>query len=169
MKYLATFLLVISIHFSFAQQTVKVDDKSKLQEVLNSFMKCITTKDSVKFYSLFHNDPIVWVGVYKDKTQQKRLEKEATALNYKTSDYKTWFRSISTGVPKEEKFYNIDIVEDGNIASITFDYSFWGDNKKGNWGKESWGLVNISGEWKITSVIFSMENEKISPEPERSN
>ena len=168
MKHLAAFLLVITAQFSFAQENIKLDNKAKLQEVLNSFMRCIGTKDSVKFYSLFHSDPIVWVGVYKDKTQQKRLEKDASALNYKTSDYKTWFRSISTGTPKEEKFYNINMVEDGNIASITFDYSFWADNKKGNWGKESWGLVNINGEWKITSVIFSMENEKIFPEPERN-
>ena len=137
MKWIVCLLSLIILQSSFAQDNISVDNKTKLQEVLNTFMKCITTKDSAKFHSLFHKEPVVWVGVYKDKTQHKRLEKDNAALNYRTSDYKTWFRSILTGAPKEEKFYNINIVEDGNIACITFDYSFWADNKKGNWGKES--------------------------------
>jgi hypothetical protein len=39
--------------------------------------------------------------------------------------------------------------------------------QKENWGKESWGLVKIKNQWKITSVIFSMDYEKINPEPKR--
>ncbi|REC62886.1 hypothetical protein DRF65_08680 [Chryseobacterium pennae] len=60
---------------------------------------------------------------------------------------------------------NIDT--DGSIASVAFNFSFWAGGKKGLWGKESWGLVKIKNEWKITSVIFSMENENISPEPQK--
>jgi len=67
----------------------------------------------------------------------------------------------------KKKFYNININEDGYVASVTFDYSFWSHRQKQNWGKESWGLVKANGKWKIASVIFSMEFENIVPEPKR--
>ncbi|MBK6266946.1 hypothetical protein JKA74_18020 [Marivirga sp. S37H4] len=130
-------------------------------------MSSLKTKDSISLYNLFYDGNVTWVGVYKDKTQQKRLERDPNSLNYKIADYKTWFRSTTKGTVKEEKSHNVNIDTDGNIASVTFDFSFWAGGKKGLWGKESWGLVKINGEWKITSVIFSMEQENIFPEPNR--
>lgn len=143
------------------------NDKLELNNVLNTFMSSLKTKDSISLYDLFYDGNVTWVGVYKDKTQQKRLEKDSSLLNYKVSDYKSWFRSTTKGALKEEKFYNVNIDTDGHIASITFDFSFWAGEKKGLWGKESWGLVKIKDKWKITSVIFSMEQENIFPEPKR--
>lgn len=110
---------------------------------------------------------MTWVGVYKDKTHHRRFEKDSSSLNCKIADYKTWFRSTTIGASKEEKFYNVNIDTDGFIASVTFDFSFWAAGKKGLWGKESWGLVKINKQWKIASVIFSMELENIVPEPDR--
>lgn len=156
-------------HNALYSQNISEPDKEKieLQKVLDTFMNSLKTKDSTSLYNLFYEGEVTWVGVYKDKTQQRRLEKDPNALNYKTADYKTWFRSTTKGTVKEEKFYNVNIDTDGSIASITFDFSFWAGGKKGLWGKESWGLVKIDGEWKITSVIFSMEQENIFPEPDR--
>ncbi|GAA0536506.1 nuclear transport factor 2 family protein [Chitinophaga japonensis] len=153
----------------YAQDKPELDeDRIALNEVLNTFMNSLKTKDSVSLYNLFYEGNVTWVGVYKEKTQRRRLEKDSSALDYKVADYKTWFRSTTKGSIKEEKFYNVDIDTDGSIASVTFDFSFWAGGKKGLWGKESWGLVKINNEWKITSVIFSMEQENISPEPERN-
>ncbi|GAA0556956.1 hypothetical protein [Chitinophaga japonensis] len=160
------FLVFNALH---AQDKSELDkDKIALNEVLNTFMNSLKTKDSVSLYNLFYQGNVTWVGVYKEKTQRRRLEKDSSALDYKVADYKTWFRSTTKGSIKEEKFYNVNIDTDGAIASVTFDFSFWAGGKKGLWGKESWGLVKINKEWKITSVIFSMEQENISPEPERN-
>ncbi len=145
------------------------NDKEALHKVLNSFMNSLKTKDSLSLYNLFYNGDVTWVGVYKDNTQQVRLKKDSTAPGYKVADYKTWFRSTTMGSVKEEKFYNVNIDTDGHIASVTFDFSFWAGGKKGLWGKESWGLVKINDQWKITSVIFSMEQENILPEPDREH
>ncbi len=150
------------------QQTPSVPSNAALQNVLETFMDCLKTRDSARFYNLFYDGPVTWVGVYKNHTQEKRKEKDASLSNYKSSDHKTWFRSVSQGSVKEEKFYNVHIETDGNIAALTFDFSYWAGGKKGLWGKESWGLVNINNEWKITSVIFSMEQENILPEPNRN-
>lgn len=162
------FILFIGHNTLYSQNITEPDkDKIELQNVLDTFMSSLKTKDSTRLYSLFYEGQVTWVGVYKDKTQQKRLENNPNAQNYKTADYKTWFRSTTKGSIKEEKFYNVNIDTDGSIASVTFDFSFWAGGKKGLWGKESWGLVKIDDEWKITSVIFSMEQENIFPEPDR--
>lgn len=127
-------------------------------------MECLLKKDSVKFYTLFHKDPVVWVGVTQEKSLLEELKKDSTTKDIFSDSYKQFYISFFKN-EIEEKFYNVQIVEDGYIASVIFDYSFWYKKKKLNWGKESWGLIKTNGEWKITSVIFSIEYEAINPEP----
>lgn len=153
------FLLFI-VCFSYGQQN---SEKQAIQKVLDTFMDCIITKDSTRFYTLFHGEP-VWVGSIMSQTHQNDKKKNAKAKDYFTSDYKSFIRSIYED-SCEEKFYNIRITEDGYIATVFFDYSFWMNGKKLNWGAESWGLIKINGVWKIVSVIFSVEEEPIRPEP----
>lgn len=164
MKNLPLILIIILLsNVVFSQSKVTTDQK-ELKQIINSFMTCIVKKDSTQFYALFHNDPIVWIGVIKNKTHEIMLKKDPTKKNYFESTYKEFYRLISATGTDEEKFYNITINEDGCIAAVTFDYSFWKNKVKSNWGKESWGLVKINGRWKITSVLFSLESEKINPE-----
>ncbi len=171
MKQLTTIcaLLLLS-QFVFCQQSIT--DKTEIIKLVATFSDCLIKKDSVTFYSLFHNDPIVWVGVFKEKTHEDIMKKSTHKENYFTSTYKGFFRSIGgmsdmSGMGgAEEKFKNVIIIADESIASVTFDYSFWGNNEKINWGKESWGLVKINGQWKITSVIFSIELVSVAPELE---
>lgn len=157
MKILIFLISILLIQYHISAQ--EISHKAKINTLLSEFMKCIETKDSVKMYSLFHKGPVSWVGVYKDITQKARLKKDSLALNYKISDYKTWFRNVCKPSPRREEFKNIKIIEDGNVASVTFDYGFWANNKKGNLGKEFWHLINENGNWKIASVIFSIELE----------
>ncbi|TDE47900.1 hypothetical protein E0H99_17115 [Flavobacterium sp. GT3P67] len=153
-------LLISNLTFGQNKETT---DKKEIKQILNSFIDCIVKKDSIKFYTLFHNDPIVWIGVIKKTTHEVMLKKEPTRKNYFESTYKEFYRLLSDA--SEEKFYNIDIKEDGSIAAVTFDYSFWKSKIKANWGTESWGLIKVNGNWKITTVLFSLESEKINPEP----
>lgn len=37
-------------------------------------MGCIKSRDEAKYLSLFQ-EPVLWTGIYKDRTQTKRLEK----------------------------------------------------------------------------------------------
>lgn len=158
MKKLALLTILIT-QISFSQNK----NKEELNKVLNTFMESIVKSDSITFYNLFLEKQVNWVGVYKDRTQQKRLEKDLKNEAFFTDDYKTFFRSVNGQA--EEKFDNIKIIEDGNLASINFDYSFWFKQKMFNWGKESWQLIKIDGKWKITSVVFSMELTKYFPQP----
>jgi hypothetical protein len=164
MKKTILILTIILVSKSAFSQQAKSDDKTEIKKVLSTFMECLLKKDSVKFYTLFHKDPVVWVGVTQEKSLLEELKKDSTTKDNFSDSYKKFYRSFFKN-EIEEKFYNVQIVEDGYIASVIFDYSFWYKKKKLNWGKESWGLIKTNGEWKITSVIFSIEYEAINPEP----
>ncbi|MBP2616151.1 nuclear transport factor 2 family protein [Chryseobacterium jejuense] len=152
-------LLVLSFNFSFAQ----TKDETEILKVMNDFMESIKTRNETQYLSLFQ-EPVLWTGIYKDRTQAKRLEKNPKAEYYFADDYKAFIKGFKDD-KSEEKFDNIKIVEDGAVASANFDYSFWYNGKMENWGKEIWTLMKINGIWKITSVTFSMDLAKYFPQP----
>lgn len=160
MKNLVLLFLFFS-SFTFAQNKT---DKEQIQEVMREFFTAIKEKDSSKFYSLFHEN-VNWIGTYKDKSFDKILHQNHKMKPYFSGNFREFFKSISGTKPVEEKYDNVKIVEDGNIASTNFDYSFWYDNKMLNWGKEIWTLIKVYGTWKITSVNFSMEMTEFYKQP----
>ena len=168
MTRIALIIILLSLTKSSYTQNKPTNDKAAIKTVISNFMNYLVHKDSVQFYSLFHKDPVIWIGVYKEKTQQNRLAKDSTKKNYFSSTYKSFYNSISNLGEDEEKFYNINIFNDESVASASFDYSFWGKGKKINWGKESWHLVKIKDQWKIVSIIFSMDFEGVNPEPKKT-
>lgn len=156
-----------SLFILFLKAQESKSDSAMIMDVLNAFMNCIKKKDSVVYYSLFHKDPVIWIGISKPLTYQNDLQRNKNASDLYTSSHHRFFRGIDAGGTEEEKFYNIQIIEDGAIASVMFDYSFWVSGKKQNWGKENWAMIKTKGQWKIVSVTFSIEDEKLNPEPTR--
>jgi ribosomal protein L25 (general stress protein Ctc) len=157
-------LTVLLLTQSVFSQTKTNAGKKEVQKVLNTFMECLVKKDSIKFYNLFYTEPVVWIGVTQQRSFADELKKDSTAKDNFRANYKSFYRHFYTK-EIEEKFYNIQILEDGYIASVIFDYSFLEKGIKTNWGKEIWAMIKTKGQWKITSVIFSTEDENINPEP----
>ncbi|MBO1254996.1 hypothetical protein J3L16_04750 [Alteromonas sp. 5E99-2] len=63
---------------------------------------------------------------------------------------------ISDSENLEEKIWNVEVATDGYLASVHFDYSDHVNGKKRAWGTESWNLIKVNKEWKITSVAFTV-------------
>jgi hypothetical protein len=154
-KLILIIAIFLSVQFSFAQ-IVKENDQKEIEKVVNEFMKSFVDKDSVKFQALFHKDPVVWIGVFKDKTQFQRKKKNPNVADYNQETYKTFFKGLYKMGAIEEKFYNLKIINDDKIASVNFDFELFENGKKLTWGKEIWGLIKTNGEWKITTVLFSL-------------
>lgn len=159
MKKFVLLILFLS-QISFSQNK----NKEELKKVINTFMESIIKSNSITYQDLFLEKHVNWLGIYRDRTQQKILEKDPKNEAYFVDNYKDFFKSVKGG-NCEEKFYNVEIIEDGNLASINFDYTFWFKKKMLNWGKESWQLIKVNGKWKITSVIFSMDLTEYFPQP----
>lgn len=136
------------------------NDKEQIEQLLHLFMTSIEKKDTSTLYSLFVDVPVSWVAVWKPETlkELKKTKPNEPILEYR--NYKAWIAGLMRDRFYQEKFTNPVITEDGTIGSVTFDYSFLVNNQKGNWGKESWGLIKVNDQWKIASVLFSVELEK---------
>ncbi len=166
MKTILLIIFILLSNFMMAQNLT--NEKAEIGKVLQQFKESIIKKDSTTFYSLFHENPVTWIGVVKNKTQQKRLEKNPlNTKNYFEDTYKNFFKYIMEKASKEEKFEHIKIVNDDVIASVTFDYSFYEDNKISNWGNEYWHLIKAEGKWKIVSIIYSYENAEFFAKPKK--
>ncbi|MEC4048505.1 nuclear transport factor 2 family protein [Flavobacterium sp. SUN046] len=153
---------------SSSAQSKKSTDKDEINKKVKLFMDCIIKKDTVQFYSLFNSEPTVFKGVFKEKSQKDGVRKNPSKfISFISTSYKDFYSSISDNGANQEKFNNIKIDEDGYVASLSFDYSFWNMKKKINWGKEIWSMIKVNGKWQITSIIFSLEFEDVVPEPKK--
>jgi hypothetical protein len=149
-KLLSIVLLTTVLH-SYAQQTT--DNKKEINTIINQYIKSVIEKDSTTFYDLFNDGPVTWCASIKDSSHAK----EKTKAAYFSGSYKGFLRSLFRYKSTEDKFDNIRIVQDGTVASVTMDYSFWANDKMTNWGSKYLGLIKREGKWKITSVIYSLE------------
>jgi hypothetical protein len=149
--------LMITQH-AYAQQ--KKANKEEIIVVTNNYSKYVIAKDSTAFYSLFNDGPVTWCAALKERSQAKELEIKgikAARRNYFSGSYQAFMRSLFRYKSTEDKFDHIRIIEDGTVASVSMDYSFWADNKMTNWGGKYLTLIKRAGKWKITSVIYSLE------------
>ena len=56
----------------------------------------------------------------------------------------------------EEKFYNVNVTQDGSVAWVMFDYQFLRSGTVSNHGVETWQMFKPDGKtWKIASVFWS--------------
>jgi len=160
-------LLIFMLLSGFAAAQNYSPEKKEIETVIRQVKESIIRKDSAAFYRLFHENPVVWIGVVKNRSQAKRLQANpANSKNYFKDTYENFFRYIMEPGRKEEEFNNIRIVNDDVMASVTFDYIFHEDNTITNWGDEAWHLIKAEGKWKIVSVIYSYENAKLFPKHE---
>lgn len=155
---LLLFLLLLTIQHLYAQQ--KSDDKAAINNIINQYSKSVIEKDSVTFYSLFNDGIVTWCAAVRDSSQAREIAKKgqkAVGSNYFSGSYKGFLRALFRTKSTEDKFDNIKIIEDGTVASVTMDYSFWANDQMTNWGGKYLALIKRDGKWKITSVIYSLE------------
>jgi hypothetical protein len=134
--------------------------KKQIEGVIETFRTAIINRDKDRFTRLFLYEQPVWQSVMSDEALQRARQKNPQAMKVRFNPEKN-YRSFIEGIVastrrSEEKFENVRIDTDGDIASVYFDYSFHADDRKTNYGKEAWHLVNTDDGWKIVSVIWSV-------------
>jgi len=156
-KLLSVLILIIT-EACYAQQ--KTDDRQSITDVINTYNKCVIEKDSTVFYGLFNDGPVTWCAALKDRSKEREFQKsgsKSARKSYFSGSCQAFMRSLFRYRTTEDKFDNIQIIEDGTVASVSMDYSFWANNKMTNWGGKYLSLIKRDGKWKITSVIYSIE------------
>jgi len=115
--------------------------------------------------NLFFSDKpeeIGWQAVVDDEklAQLKRDKPQAIkARRIPSNNFISLIDSVvSSKGSEEEQMSNLSIDTDGEIASVSFDYSYLTNTKMINWGKEQWQLVRTESGWKIFSVVYTIRN-----------
>ncbi|WP_133470042.1 hypothetical protein [Paraglaciecola marina] len=164
-------ILVVSIllftQVSFANTA---SGNEALYKIVKDFESAITTKDRSKYFHLFYEGTVSWVGVFSSDDYNKEKSKADTARangEPATKPMKTFpgdhvhFFDVMIAPDKNFNkiaFENVKIQHDGEIANVYFDYAVYhGDGVvKTFWGKKSMLLVNTESGWKINSAIHSV-------------
>lgn len=151
------FIPIFMLMMAFCAAQKYSQQKKEIESIITAVKESIIKKDTTTFKSLFTKDSFNWTAVITDKTQQKRIEKDHKAVNTFTKNFNNFYSFLLDKGEQEEIFRNVSIENNDVIASVIFDYSFLSNRKASNWGKEFWHLAKINGQWKITSVIYSLE------------
>ncbi len=145
------------------QPAANAQDLRALQIVVESFRSSIIKKDKPAFMALFFSDKpelVTWQAVVDDPSLRwiQRTRPQALKARYRPDNNFVAFIDgiVASKGSAEEKFSNIQIGTDGEVASISFDYVYLSDGRATNDGREKWLLVRTELGWKITSVVYSI-------------
>lgn len=155
---------------AYAEQSTPGDVEA-IEQVIDSFRTSLINKDKPTCMSLFFSDKpedIGWQFVSVDRrlADIRRVKPDAIkARSIPSNNFISLIdEAVATAEPREEKFFNTKIDTDGDVASVSFDYSFHANGVKANWGREMWQLVRTQQGWKIFSVIYSIRDKRSSAE-----
>jgi hypothetical protein len=139
------------------------EDIAAITQITEDFRAAIIAKDVKKLSGLMHDDAILFDSPGDAETVQR--VKDTMDVNYDGlggQGYVPFANFVRNSKdPVEEKFYNLSITQDANVAWAMFDFEFLLSDKVVNYGVETWQLMkNSSGQWKIFSVVWSSHGVK---------
>ena len=161
-------LFLISTGNCLASQT----ENEAIKSVINTYEQSTQAKDRSRFLNLFVDASSPVIGVFSEETMitrravvekiNKKDNKELVATRiFVTSPNEMFDNVVLEKLSTREEINNIKIVSDGNIANVYFDYVYYMDNKKRNWGSQGWMLVQTVTGWKISSINYSLFFPKV--------
>jgi ketosteroid isomerase-like protein len=142
------------------QRTATPEDTRAIEKVIDDFKAAIKTKNGQLLTSLMVDENLLWASPPPPQVM-KDFEAKHPEIKGIPDGALRGFRGfrdfiVSSKAPVEEKFYNVRITQDANLAWVMFDYEFVEDNRTGNYGVETWQMMkNADGQWKIASVFWS--------------
>ncbi|HDS1581500.1 TPA: nuclear transport factor 2 family protein [Stenotrophomonas maltophilia] len=165
-RFAALILLLAACLPAHAARNAAADTQA-IEQVIESFRTSLINKDKPTYMSLFFSDKaedIGWQVVSEDVRLQDIRRTKPDAIKARQIPANNFIALIDGAVAspktKEEKFSNTSIQTDGDVASVSFDYSFHDDGVITNWGTEMWQLVRTERGWKIFSVVYSMRDAR---------
>jgi ketosteroid isomerase-like protein len=141
-----------------SRRVTSPDDSKAILQIVTKFEDAIKTKDTKALSTLVLNDNILFTAVMDGKKKQEI--NESSDVNFDGVRYGGYSRfaqllaSIKETV--EEKFFNVNVTQDGPVAWVIMDYQTLRAGTVSNHGLETWQMFKPDGKtWKILSVVWS--------------
>jgi ketosteroid isomerase-like protein len=138
-------------------------DTEAINKVIDDFKAALKAKDVRLLSSLMLNSNILFAAPMPPEMIKRIREKSDPNFDgLPPGGFREFARFVGEAKdPIEEKFYNVKITQDDNVAWVMFDYEFLQNNKSTNHGVETWQMMkNADGQWKIASVVWTMHPSK---------
>lgn len=133
------------------------EDKAAIEAVIQDFQSSLKSKDMKKLSSLMLHSNILWASPVPDKlVSEIRRDTDPNFDGVRAGGFNDFVLSVKNDKKSvEEKFYDVKITQDRDVAWVLFDYEFLSDGVVQNYGVEAWQMVKREGKWKIFSVTWS--------------
>jgi ketosteroid isomerase-like protein len=132
------------------------DDLATIRSVLEEFRQDIIHKDGYAITKLILNPAVLFHHINNQEEVDGARKQNAQFDGVGPSQLDGFVKFLATSKDKlEEKFYNIEIRQDGDLGLVTFRYDVVIADKVNNSGIEHWQLCKIDGQWKILSVTWT--------------
>ena len=133
------------------------DDLAKIRSVLEEFRQDIIHKDGHAITKLILNPDVLFHHINNQEEVDGARKQNAQFDGVGPSQLDGFVKLLATSKDKlEEKFYNIEIRQDGDLGLVTFNYDFVINDKVHHSGVEHWQVCKIDGQWKILSVTWTI-------------
>jgi ketosteroid isomerase-like protein len=140
------------------RHTTTPEDQRAIGQVVADFQAALKSKDVRLLASLMLNTDIPFSSPAAPQWIKKARElHDPNANGLRAGGFYDFARFIrESKVPVEERFHNVKITQDKNVAWVMFDYEFVEDGKVQNYGIETWQMMqDVEGKWKIASVWWT--------------
>lgn len=171
MKFLISILCCVLFSSGFANAATpsyldnhktSQEDFNAITKLIGDFQTAIKTKSPKLLSTLVLNSKILFVSPWPAEDIKKvQNESDTTFDGVNPDGYASFVRLLKTEKSAiEEKFYNVKITQDDNLAWVMFDFEFTKEDVTLNHGVEVWQLMkSLDGNWKILSVVWSSKGK----------
>jgi hypothetical protein len=138
------------------------EDLSAISKVISEFQTAIKTKNPKLLSTLVLSSKILFVSPWPpEDIKEVRNATDTTFDGVDAAGYSNFAKLLKNEKSQiEEKFYNVKITQDDNLAWVMFDFEFQKDSVTLNHGVEVWQLMkSVDGSWKILSVVWSSKGK----------
>lgn len=137
---------LLSMLFLNTVQAQEMDDEAAVKGVVDQFFDAFHAQDSVRLKSFAAPD-VVLQSIGKNGKGEVLWRKE------KFENFVKSIASIPETTKFEEKLLSYSIQVDGVMANAWTEYEFWINGEFSHCGVNSFHLVKLDGEWKISYLI----------------
>jgi ketosteroid isomerase-like protein len=151
-------VLVMLLAWMPAQATAqdRKTAEAEIRTILETFANAVKQRDRETFLGLFVDRDVSWIGVMSEAEYARQRGKPGVPGKLLHSNPSEFMDLVAQFYhTPTEKFSNVVIHTDGEVASVYFDYKFFHGPDLHNWGAESWMLVRGEAGWKIHAANFS--------------
>lgn len=135
------------------------DDLTNISGVLEQFRQDIIHKDGAAFRTLMLNPDVLFHHINNQREVDTARRNNAQFDGIGPSQLDGFARFLATSKDKvDETVHNVEIRQNGDLGLVTFNYDFVINDEVQNSGLEVWQLCKIDGQWKIVSVVWTIDS-----------